>query len=225
MRFVIFDIDGTLTNTKQVDDKCYVKAFESAFGFSIEDTNWEKLQNVTDWGITEELYQQHTGRYPDEDEYQSMTKRFLQYLQEERRRDHRQFSEVPGAKAFFDRLREGSGIVLGIATGSWSPSARIKLNAIGIHTSGVAFANSDHHKTRKEITNHAIKLLIDQTESAPERILYFGDGVWDFKTCQQLGIEFVGIDVRGDGRLKKMGAKNVFSHYLDPDEILKIITR
>ena len=31
MKFVIFDIDGTLTDTKKVDDKCFISAFEKTF--------------------------------------------------------------------------------------------------------------------------------------------------------------------------------------------------
>ncbi len=50
MRYVIFDIDGTLTDTKAVDDKCFIKAFDQTFGIDISNQKWEDLQHVTDWG-------------------------------------------------------------------------------------------------------------------------------------------------------------------------------
>lgn len=35
MKFMIFDIDGTLSNTKKVDGKCFMSAFEKTFGLQI----------------------------------------------------------------------------------------------------------------------------------------------------------------------------------------------
>lgn len=55
MKYIIFDIDGTLTNTTQVDDKCYMNSFESIFKVNIKDVQWDQITNVTDWGIAEEL--------------------------------------------------------------------------------------------------------------------------------------------------------------------------
>ena len=62
MKFVIFDIDGTLTDTKKVEDKCFMKAFKQAFGIDITSQKWEDLQHVTDWGITEEIIQREWNR-------------------------------------------------------------------------------------------------------------------------------------------------------------------
>ena len=55
MTAIIFDIDGTLSNTTKVDDKCFIKAFKIVFGIDISNQNWSELTNVTDWGITEEI--------------------------------------------------------------------------------------------------------------------------------------------------------------------------
>ncbi|MGB0840605.1 MAG: hypothetical protein ACPGXL_10715, partial [Chitinophagales bacterium] len=55
MKFVIFDIDGTLADTKTVEDKCFIAAFYQTFGIDLSHQKWEDLKNVTDWGITEEI--------------------------------------------------------------------------------------------------------------------------------------------------------------------------
>lgn len=57
MKFVIFDIDGTLTDTKTVDDYCFTIAFNSIFGLDLSNYDWSTLNDVTDWGITEQLVQ------------------------------------------------------------------------------------------------------------------------------------------------------------------------
>lgn len=53
MTAIVFDIDGTLTNTRKVDDKCFIKAFKNTFEIDISNQNWSEFTNVTDWGITE----------------------------------------------------------------------------------------------------------------------------------------------------------------------------
>ena len=40
MRLVIFDIDGTLTETMKVDEECFVRSFAEVFGFTDIDTDW-----------------------------------------------------------------------------------------------------------------------------------------------------------------------------------------
>ncbi len=87
MKFVIFDIDGTLTNTKKVEDKCFMKAFEQTFEIDIWSQKWENLQNVTDWGITEEIVQREWNRIPRKDEYELMISNFVTNLKAERARD------------------------------------------------------------------------------------------------------------------------------------------
>jgi len=64
MKYIIFDIDGTLTNTKKVDDECFINAFEQTFDINIEQVNWEDIANVTDWGITEEIILREKGGKP-----------------------------------------------------------------------------------------------------------------------------------------------------------------
>ena len=112
---------------------------------------------------------------------------------------------------------------LGIATGSWEKSALLKLNAIGLDINNIAFSNSDHFKSREEITKSVIDQLVPNENIHDYDIIYFGDGIWDFKTCQNLGINFIGIDILGDDRLKNIGAKIVFKDYLNVNEIINSI--
>lgn len=222
MKYIIFDIDGTLADTKDIDDKCFVAAFYQSFGINIENENWAALQNVTDWGITEEILQREWGRSPSVEEYEKMRNRLVALLLDANKNQAAHFTEVKGAKAFFESLGELENYRLGIATGAWGDSAKIKLNAIGIDWSSVCFSNSDHFKTRGGITNSVIHQL-DSQGYKPERIIYFGDGEWDYKTCKELGIEFIGIDVRGNGKLEMLGAKHVFRDFKEPDKLLELI--
>ncbi len=50
MNLVIFDIDGTLTDTNAVDGECYAAAFEREFGRPVD---WRNLTHRTDSGIAQ----------------------------------------------------------------------------------------------------------------------------------------------------------------------------
>lgn len=225
MNFLIFDIDGTLADTKEVEDKCFTKAFKDTFNIDITNERWENFQDVTDWGITEEIINREWNRKPRKDEIQLMISNFVGMLKIERAKDINQFQEVKGARVIFNELRNDNQFKLGIATGAWEASAKMKLETIGIDLDGICFSNSNHHKSRESITQDVVNQLKINSKDTPERIIYFGDGEWDLKTCQNLNIEFIGIDINNDGKLKKLGAEAVFRNYLDKEIIISEIKK
>jgi len=223
LKWIIFDIDGTLTDSKTADDKCYQSAFLEVFGIDIKGQDWSLLKNVSDWGITEELVQQHFNRLPTELEYQKMQDTFMSYLHLERRLDSEKFNQVPGAASFFELLQSKKNYLIGIATGGWKRPALFKLEAIGIDPHNIAFAHSDLAKSRKAITESCMNQMQHKNPTIPEEIIYFGDGVWDYETSLEMGNRFIGIDVRGDKSLLKLGAKTVFQNFQSPEKILNAI--
>src|SRR5437773_2833277 len=51
MHLVMFDIDGTLTETMKVDEECFVRSFNDVFGLTDIDTDWSNYPGTTDSGI------------------------------------------------------------------------------------------------------------------------------------------------------------------------------
>ncbi len=64
MHLVMFDIDGTLTETMKVDEECFVRSFENVFGFTGIDTDWSHYPHTTDSSIFHEIYTTRIGRSP-----------------------------------------------------------------------------------------------------------------------------------------------------------------
>ena len=62
MKLAIFDIDGTLTRTNEVDEICFVQAFADAHAITGFDTNWDGYRHATDSGITIQIFQDRFGR-------------------------------------------------------------------------------------------------------------------------------------------------------------------
>jgi len=104
MKLIIFDIDGTLTDTKKVDDKCFIKAFYHVFGIDIKNQNWEDLINVTDWGITEEIIRKKHNRVPTNKEYSEIKNEFIRLLKLEAEKAPSQFKPAKKAQKFFNFL-------------------------------------------------------------------------------------------------------------------------
>jgi beta-phosphoglucomutase-like phosphatase (HAD superfamily) len=66
MKLAIFDIDGTLTETNEVDDECFVKAFAASHQITEIETDWTKYTHVTDSGLVSEIFRQKLGRSPNQ---------------------------------------------------------------------------------------------------------------------------------------------------------------
>lgn len=219
---IIFDIDGTLTNTKKVDDKCFKSAFKETFGIDIENQNWEHLVNVTDWGITEEIFLRERNRLPTSNENKTLTTNFINKLNAEFARDPTQFDAVRGANQFLKRLKQ-LGYSFSIATGGWLSSAMMKVNASGLDVQGIPFGSSNDFKTRENIIQHAIRLSEKTFGQQFNEIVYFGDGAWDYTISRKLGLRFIGLDVHQDGKLRKLGAEHVFEDYRNTTSIESLL--
>ena len=48
MHLVMFDIDGTLTETMKADEECFVRSFKAVFGFADINTDWSHYPRTTD---------------------------------------------------------------------------------------------------------------------------------------------------------------------------------
>lgn len=216
MTLIIFDIDGTLTDTTMVDNKCFTKAFLNTFGINILNQDWSTFENVTDWGITEEIILKDWKRIPTDTEYAKMELEFVELLYNEIQNDHSQFKEIKGASSFIEMLKQKEDITIGFATGGWEKSANLKLKAISLDYGEFAFSSSSKFKKREAIITDAIEQSVSKALKPVERIIYFGDGIWDFNTCEKLGIEFIGIDSNNNGKLGEIGAKNIFRDFADP---------
>ena len=57
MPLVIFDIDGTLTQTTNADADCFVRSLAEVCGFRDVNTDWSGYKRATDSGVFHEIHQ------------------------------------------------------------------------------------------------------------------------------------------------------------------------
>ncbi len=63
VNLLVFDVDGTLTATNEVDTRCFARAFLETFGIALN-TSWHIYPHRTDSGIICHSFSQHFRRAP-----------------------------------------------------------------------------------------------------------------------------------------------------------------
>jgi phosphoglycolate phosphatase-like HAD superfamily hydrolase len=220
---VIFDVDGTLTDSNEVDAVCYLAALSETLGLHLDSPDWSRFQDCSDAGIAADLFQQQHGRSVRDEEMAVFQEAFLDRLQ--RTLATRPCAEIAGAQRLLAHLRKGSlrpddaepRVAVCIATGAWKRSAELKLAAAGIDVSGLALASCDDARNRCGIVRAAVARAQDLTGTeAFDACVSVGDGVWDVETAATLGLGFIGVG-RGEraARLREHGARLVLEDLRD----------
>src|SRR5258708_34279021 len=117
MKLAVFDIDGALTNTNNVDDECFVKALAEAHAITEIDTDWATYPHTTDSGITLHIFQEKFGRSPAEAELGTFKCCFVNMLIEQYQSKSSRFAEIAGASIALNTLTRDSARAMAVATG------------------------------------------------------------------------------------------------------------
>lgn len=216
MNIALFDIDGTLTESNEIDSICFADAFREVFGVEL-DTDWDSYRHTTDRGIVVEALQRARGHEADAREIALHRTRFMQLLGERMT----ELSEVPGAAAFLVQLQARDWRVV-LCTGAWSESARLKLTRAGLPT-GLSLASCDDDISREGILRHGIGLA---GGSDGDVIVSFGDAPWDVRAAANLRLPFIGIasGARAES-LRRSGAAEVFDDFREAFAVFGAIAR
>ncbi|MGH1486955.1 MAG: HAD family hydrolase [Cellvibrionaceae bacterium] len=179
----MFDIDGTLVESYEIDSQCFIDAVKDVTGLSIN-SDWSKYQHVTDSGILNEILV--SEGYSNRERIKVKVKQcFLKKLEASLARDP--VKKIVGAAAFLELLQSMNNVVVSLATGGWRESATLKLESAKINFSSIPLASSNDHYSRIEI----MKLAANRAAKNHYPCTYFGDGVWDKEACSSLGYNFV----------------------------------
>lgn len=184
MDLVLFDIDGTLIDSQEFDSELFVCAVRTVLGIEVND-DWSTYRNVTDGGILDEIIDR-AGLRSDRTRIHSEVKdTFAELVSEYLEEQGGWLPEIPGAGAFLARLRSRPGVAVGLATGGWEATARMKLKAAGLAADELSMASGSDALTRAAIMQIAARRALNGATAG--RTTYFGDGVWDKRASEELG--------------------------------------
>jgi len=222
VKLLIFDIDGTLTDTNDVDLECYFRALSDEFGANNSNHTVIEDDLVTDSGFAQATYAKIHGIHPPESVMSTLKARFMRYLQTAFSEDPRRFQEIPGASHLLARLMNNAAWGVAIATGCWLQSATFKLEQLRISFRPLPTATSDDAPRKSSIVSLTIQRALQHyAQQSFSKIVFVGDRHWDLKIAEATKLGFIG---RGsDGTLALSGASCTVRDYLDPDSFMHLL--
>ncbi|MCP4674381.1 MAG: HAD family hydrolase [Deltaproteobacteria bacterium] len=186
MNTIIFDIDGTLVQSKDFDTELYIRAVTELLGNVQIHNDWALYTHVTDSGILSQILEENKIVI-DEALVGTIKSRFGELIESHLR--YNPCLPVDGAIQVLDEIRSLPDWRLGLATGGWRHTASAKLRSAGFDLDDIVMCTSDEHHARTEI----MKLCLKQIGGKEDKVVYVGDGQWDLNASRELGWGFVAI--------------------------------
>ncbi len=221
-RLVIFDVDGTLCDTCDVDDVGFCEVAAEMLGVPLPPASWKAAPEITDAGILAWLWNRHLGRRPTRPELEAFIARFEAVLARELQRAASRSLAMPGVAQLLGRLAE-TGWDVAFATGGWGRTARLKLRSAELPVEPL-LASSDDSADRVEIFRLAGNRAAARDGAPHARNVLVGDGIWDVRVAARLGWPVLGIG-RGEhaSRLREEGASAVVPDFADTEAVLDLL--
>jgi phosphoglycolate phosphatase-like HAD superfamily hydrolase len=192
---IIFDVDGTLIGGEAVDWKCFGDAFTHVTGTTLTPEFWAGIREVTAKAIVHQalsLSQHAPAPLLISQIEGEVSREYVRRLKAAHALDDKAFPPAPGVAQLLQHLDRQDHLKVALATGDWYESITFKLSAAGIDYSRYPVATSSDCYSRADI----IRLAAERAGYPITQALYVGDGLWDYRATQQLGIPFLGVGHR-----------------------------
>ena len=218
---IMFDVDGTLTQSTIADGACYAQAMSEHLDITI-DTDWSTYRHSTDSGIAQELFARAGRRLPTARDLEPIRHRLIELLKVALHAEPLACAPTLGAGTLIEHLRATPGVTIAIATGAWEDSARLKLRHAALPVADLAFASGDDAVSREEIL--AVSLGRAKAHGGVtgfDAVTYVGDQPWDVVAAKTLGFAFVGVgEPDRSERLRAAGAETVIPNFAGASGVL-----
>lgn len=189
---IIFDIDGTLTQTTSIDTEIFYEVITDYLALNLIDT--KKFNHSTDSSLLQQIYFEYLKRNPTASETQQIKEIFFNKLTAYFQTNSNLCFPISGANEIFKFINDLSNWHIGIATGCWQVSANVKLNVANIPHECIPKSYCDELYNKTEIIQASIRQCEEfyKTDNY-SRIIYVGDRQWDKEATEFLNIEFISI--------------------------------
>ncbi len=205
---IVFDIDGTLTDTVKSYTANFVQSIHQ-LGISKFDSDFGNYKHHTDSYISKMIYEKETGKSFDASAIQEFENHLYNNMLSEET-----CSEILGAKQIVEYLEKETDYGVCYATGSMRKTAKLKLDQIGIDYHDYQLVASNEILEREKIVSTAIEHAeIFYNIDKFDNIISIGDGIWDLKTAKNLNLHFIGIGEKNCDTLMNNGAKVVLTNF------------
>ncbi len=231
MRYILFDIDGTLTA-----DGDGGGAGSAALNFACRDLFGKengfdaiKKAGKTDLIILKEGFALHGVPYTPENA-KAFRDRYLHYLKQFVSAEGKRARRLPGAVEILEALRGRNDAAFGLLTGNWSDGARIKLGSVGLadyffsNGSQPMGAFGEDAPTRPELVPVAWQRFRERyrADIAPGDTVIVGDTPRDIEAAKLNGARAIGVTTGPYSRteLASAGADVILDGIADTQAVL-----
>jgi phosphoglycolate phosphatase-like HAD superfamily hydrolase len=203
MHTILFDIDGTLIQTKGAGFVAMRIALSELFGVvEIPDV---PVHGRTDRGIVEDIFDHASLDYPQH--YDSFSSLYWSYLPEALRKTPG--TVLPGVVDLLAELNQTEGFSLGILTGNAQRAAEIKLQHFGLESFFDFGGYGDDHACRNEVArlawDSAQEFLGDRFD--PANVWVVGDTVNDIRCARAIDSRVAAVETGGSSRAELIAAQ------------------
>ena len=203
---IVFDIDGTLTDSVKLHQKAFTEMLYE-IGVSTINSEFNTFKHHTDTYISKEIYENEKQIPFSPSKINEFENGLTQRIIREK------IKEISGAKQLIEMLEKETDFGVCFATGSLRRPAEFKLKSIGVLFDEMQLVASDKIHEREKIVSKAIENALKYYKiKKVERIISVGDGLWDLLTAQNLGLEFIGIGLENKELLIENGANFVYEN-------------
>ncbi|WP_081536371.1 HAD family hydrolase [Rhodovulum sp. P5] len=198
---IVFDIDGTLTDSVAPHQAAFEAALRS-FPFPALRTDWASYKHHSDSAIVQEAWEEAGfDGHPDMDGVEAQYRLAL-----DNTICAHPILEIPGSSAFLSALEQTQWVAC-FATGSFRYGALRKLDALACPVDLDLLVTASEYQTREDIVAASIESARSRHSiSDLDRVLSVGDGLWDLFTARNLGLEFLGVG--GDRKADQLRAQD-----------------
>ena len=225
-RLLLFDIDGTILRAGGAGFRSMARATRELYN---REFDWQEIDPRG--GLDPLLFQAaatKNGVDPTDEEHERFRDLYVRYLPEELARHPERLKVMPGIHDLLRQLREHAHVRLGLLTGNYRDSARLKLEAAGIQWEWfVVGAFGDEAPTRPELVPCALDRFASSFgQPIPtDRVLIVGDTPRDIECALVNDCQVVAVGT-GDHELHELhaaGAHLVLEDLSDPTPLLELI--
>ncbi len=200
-KLAIFDIDGTLTESISVHQDALKDTLRE---FNLFDYNedFSSYKHHTDLYIINEIFKNQNSRDMTNDEINRFEKKLLKRIIHLLNGEN--FKQINKAIDFVHYVHESTDYAIAYATGSFKAPAKLKLDlGFPLNEDQYLFA-CNAEPSREGIVGKAIEQSkYNYGLDNFEKMIVFGDGLWDLQAAEHHAIEFIGIGVNSRGLFDK----------------------
>lgn len=223
---ILFDIDGTLVLTGRAGMRAMNRACEETVGHA-NALNGVAVAGRTDWIILHDVMANH-GLSLDEVRLDELRRLYVSHLAEEILLPGEGVKDVmPGIRELLGRLLGRSDVALGLLTGNFKASARIKLEYFDLWKYFPVGAFGDDSADRNELVPVALRRAREGgiADVPASRVLVVGDTPHDVACAHAVGAVAVAVATGGYdvARLQETGADYVFTDLSDTEAFLSLV--